>query len=176
MCAHDAARAALAEGLQIVERPGTGFAHQPHAAQEIPHFAKVLVEQVGRQRQLFEDSAVPVLELGRVRLPVGGTAAEIEAEFRGEYDFGRTDLEYFRAILEGVIYHQPDIDAAFAGALDRGVDELTPVELALLRQAVYELKERLDVPYKVVISEAVALAAGVMTGASLFPPRARRPA
>lgn len=89
----------------------------------------------------------------------GGSAAEIEAEFRTEYDLGQTDLAYFRAILEGVIHHQPDIDAAFAAFLDRDIAELTPVELALLRQGVFELKERLDVPYKVVISEAVALAA-----------------
>lgn len=88
----------------------------------------------------------------------GGAPGEIEAEFRTEYDFTHADIEYFRAILEGVIYHQPDIDAAFADHLDRDLKELTPVELALLRQAVFELKERLDVPYKVVISEAVALA------------------
>ena len=88
----------------------------------------------------------------------GGSPAEIEAEFRSDYDFSHTDTAYFRAVLEGVIYHQPDIDAAFAGYLDRKLGELTPVELALLRQAVFELQHRPDVPYKVVISEAVALA------------------
>ena len=86
------------------------------------------------------------------------TPAEIEAEFRTEYDFTHADTGYFRAILEGVIYHQPDIDAAFAAYLDRDIKQLTPVELALLRQAVFELRERPDVPFKVVISEAVALA------------------
>ena len=89
----------------------------------------------------------------------GGSIAEIEAEFRTEYDLSQTDVAYFRAILEGVIFHQPDIDAAFAGYLDRDIGALTPVELAVLRQAVFELKDRLDVPYKVVISEAVTLAA-----------------
>ena len=88
----------------------------------------------------------------------GGSPGEIEAEFRSDYDFSHTDTEYFRAVLEGVIYHQADIDAGFAVYLDRPLAELTPVELALLRQAVFELKYRLDVPYKVVISEAVALA------------------
>lgn len=88
----------------------------------------------------------------------GGTPADIEAEFRSDYDFSHADIAYFRSILEGVIYHQPDIDAAFAGYLDRDITEMTPVELALLRQAVFELKDRLDVPFKVVISEAVALA------------------
>ena len=88
----------------------------------------------------------------------GGTPADIEAEFRTDYDFTHADIDYFRAILEGVIYHQPDIDAAFAGYLDRDIGEMTPVELALLRQAVFELRDRPDVPFKVVISEAVALA------------------
>ena len=42
--------------------------------------------------------------------------------------------------------------------LDRGLDDLDPVERALLRLGTYELLERRDVPYKVVINEAVALA------------------
>jgi N utilization substance protein B len=88
----------------------------------------------------------------------GGTPADIEAEFRTDYDFTHADIEYFRAILEGVIYHQPEIDAAFAVHLDRDIKQLTPVELSLLRQAVFELKDRPDVPFRVVISEAVALA------------------
>lgn len=88
----------------------------------------------------------------------GGTPAEIEAEFRTAYDLNQTDIEYFRAILEGVIYHHAAIDAQFAELLDRELSQLTPVELALLRQGVYELQSRPDVPYRVVISEAVALA------------------
>ena len=72
----------------------------------------------------------------------GGTPADIEAEFRTDYDFTHADIEYFRAILEGVIYHQPEIDAAFAAHLDRDIKQLTPVELSLLRQAVFELKDR----------------------------------
>lgn len=88
----------------------------------------------------------------------GGSPSEIEAEFRTEYDFNQTDRDYFRAILDGVIYRQSEIDAAFSPYLDRDIAELTPVELALLRQGAFELKDRLDVPYKVVISEAVALA------------------
>lgn len=88
----------------------------------------------------------------------GGSPAEIEAEFVTEYDFAHTDREYFRELLEGVIFHTPDVDAAYADALDRKLDELDQVEVALLRMAVYELKDRLDVPYKVVINEAVDLA------------------
>jgi len=110
---------------------------------------------LGQQRRKARHYAMQALYRWQLN---GGTPADIEAEFRTDYDFTHADIEYFRAILEGVIYHQPDIDAAFAGYLDRDIGEVTPVELALLRQAVFELKDRLDVPFKVVISEAVALA------------------
>ena len=39
----------------------------------------------------------------------GGEATEIEAEFIAEYDFAHTDREYFRELIEGVIYHAPDV-------------------------------------------------------------------
>jgi N utilization substance protein B len=44
------------------------------------------------------------------------------------------------------------------GKLDRSIEELDPVEHSLLRMGVYELRDRIDVPYKVVLNEAVALA------------------
>ena len=46
----------------------------------------------------------------------------------------------------------------FAPALDRALDELDPIERNLLRLGTFELRDRIDVPYKVVINEAVALA------------------
>ena len=42
--------------------------------------------------------------------------------------------------------------------LDRALDDLDPIERNLLRMGTFELKERIDVPYKVVINEAVSLA------------------
>ena len=86
------------------------------------------------------------------------SAADIEASFRTDYDFSNTDLEYFRELLEQVILRHNTLDAEFEPLLDRPIDEIDGVELALLRIATYELLERLDVPYKVVINEAVALA------------------
>ena len=122
-----------------------------NASRAVPNNAKPLSQQRRKARHYGMQA------LYRWQMN-GGTPAEIEAEFRTDYDFTHADTEYFRAILEGVIYHQPDIDAAFAVYLDRDIKEMTPVELALLRQAVFELRDRLDVPFKVVISEAVALA------------------
>ena len=51
-----------------------------------------------------------------------------------------------------------ELDSAYAPLLDRRLDELDPIERTLLRMGTWELKERIDVPYRVVINEAVALA------------------
>ena len=88
----------------------------------------------------------------------GATLSDIEAEFRSEYDFAHVDLEYFQALLHGVPASVDELDAAFEPLLDRKLDDLDPIERTLLRMGVFELRERPDVPYKVVINEAVSLA------------------
>ncbi|MEY3007802.1 MAG: transcription antitermination factor NusB [Pseudomonadota bacterium] len=84
--------------------------------------------------------------------------SDIEAEFRVDYDFSHVDLEYFQATLRGVVNTYGVLDAFLEPLLDRKLDDLDPVELAILRLGLYELKERIDVPFKVVINEAVSLA------------------
>jgi N utilization substance protein B len=88
----------------------------------------------------------------------GATLSDIEAEFRSEYDFAHVDLEYFQALLHGVPASVDELEAAFEPLLDRKLDDLDPIERTLLRMGVFELRERPDVPYKVVINEAVSLA------------------
>jgi len=82
----------------------------------------------------------------------------IEAEFRSDYDFDAVDLDYFQAIVHGVPAQVDALDALIAPLLDRKLDGLDPVERSLLRLGCFELRERIDVPYRVVINEAVALA------------------
>jgi len=82
----------------------------------------------------------------------------IEAEFRSDYDFDKVDGEYFSAILHGVAADADGLDETFAPLLDRALNDLDPIEHTLLRMGTWELRERIDVPYKVVINEAVALA------------------
>lgn len=88
----------------------------------------------------------------------GASPTDIEAEFRTDYDFGVVDLEYFQALVHGVPAQVDELDALIEPLLDRKLVELDPVERSLLRLGSYELRERLDVPYRVVINEAVALA------------------
>ena len=77
------------------------------------------------------------------------------AEFKG-YD--KADQKYLRLILDGVIADGAQLEAAFAPLLDRPVEELSPVERGVLLIGAYELAHVPDVPYKVVINEAVELA------------------
>jgi transcription antitermination protein NusB len=88
----------------------------------------------------------------------GADADDIEQQFREDPAFARIDTEYFHDVLRGVIAEQAALDIELAPLLDRKVSELDYVERALLRMAAYELAHRQDVPYKVVIDEAVALA------------------
>jgi len=88
----------------------------------------------------------------------GANLAAIEAEFRTDNDMSKVDLEYFHDILHGVPREKAELDAKIEKLLDRRLDELTPVELAILRLGAYEMVHRLDVPYKVVINESVELA------------------
>ena len=88
----------------------------------------------------------------------GASPSDIEAEFRVDNDFRHTDGEYFSAVLNGVVDDVDGLESLFEPALDRTLDELDPIERNLLRLGTFELRDRIDVPYKVVISEAVALA------------------
>ena len=88
----------------------------------------------------------------------GASLGDIEAEFRGDYDFSQVDLDYFQALLHGVPACVDELESALAPRLDRKLDDLDPIERTLLRMGMYELTQRIDVPYKVVINEEVALA------------------
>lgn len=87
----------------------------------------------------------------------GDSAAKIEAEFRVDYDISAVDLVYFHEVLSHVIAQTGDLDALFDQYIDRDIKELDPVSLAQLRLSTYEMQSRLDVPYLVVIEEAIRL-------------------
>ncbi|TVZ40684.1 NusB antitermination factor [Alteromonadaceae bacterium 2753L.S.0a.02] len=83
----------------------------------------------------------------------------IEAEFHTDNDMSKVDTDYFHEIFHGVAAHKTELDESFQPYLKSlTLEKIDPVTLALLRQASYEFKHRVDVPYKVVINEAVNLA------------------
>ena len=82
---------------------------------------------------------------------------EIEEYFLINNDFTKVDTEYFVKLFRGVISNVDRLDQQMLPFLDRPLKELTLVELCILRIAIFELIECPDVPFRVVINEAVEL-------------------
>lgn len=85
----------------------------------------------------------------------GNPMRRVIEDFRHEQDMQVADLAYFEDLLRGVDAHRAELDAGLAPFLDRDIERVDPIERAVLRLAAYELKFRLDVPYRVVLNEAV---------------------
>lgn len=88
----------------------------------------------------------------------GAPAREISAELTASQNTKDTDTDYFEELLKGIIGQSDELEAAFGPHLDRPAAQLDPIERGILLLSTYELKERLDVPYRVVLNEAVELA------------------
>lgn len=88
----------------------------------------------------------------------GSPGGEIDAQLRGAQGFDKADHEHLDAILHGAIRDSDALSAAIAPCLDRPIEQLSPVERAVLLVAAFELKNHVDIPYRVVINEAVELA------------------
>ncbi len=84
-------------------------------------------------------------------------ADEVINQHLEEINPKKVDASYFRQLVEGVLSSLDKLDNEFKPFLSRDLSELTPIELCVLRLATYELKECLDVPYRVVINEALEL-------------------
>jgi N utilization substance protein B len=83
---------------------------------------------------------------------------DLVSEFATDADMPRADAEYFEALVAAICGSHDELDAALAPLLDRKPAELDPVEHALLLIGSYELQHRHEVPFRVVINEAVNLA------------------
>jgi len=88
----------------------------------------------------------------------GNDLAEIEAQFQQEQNMEKVDVEYFSALLHGVPAQVNSLDELIAKYSDRKNSELDPIEQSILRLSTYEIKNRIDVPYKIIISESLTLA------------------
>ena len=88
----------------------------------------------------------------------GGLVEQVIAQFAHEQAHEIADLEYFDDLVRGVVKHRASLDEALVAYLDRPVEEVDPIERAVLRLSAYELIHRLDVPYRVVLNEAIETA------------------
>ena len=88
----------------------------------------------------------------------GQETNNILVQFREAQDFSGVDVEFFEQLLRGVVSEAEALDAALQPYLDRPMAEVDVMERVVLRMGAWELLHCPEVPYKVVLDEAVDLA------------------
>jgi N utilization substance protein B len=88
----------------------------------------------------------------------GNTIESVELHLATINDMSKIDLVFFQELLRDTAKKVVELDVAIKPYLGRLPEELDPIEKAILRLATLELTQRIDVPYKVVINEAIELA------------------
>ncbi len=83
---------------------------------------------------------------------------ELIGQFEQANNMQKVDFKHFTELVTAAVDRTPELDAMLVPLLDRALNDLDPVELAILRLCSFEMKERLDIPYRVVINEGVELA------------------
>lgn len=83
---------------------------------------------------------------------------EIESHFINDHELNGVDLEYFHHLVREVPLHLHELDDHLIPHLDRDIEEVDPVERAILLIGAFELEFHLEIPYRVVLNEAVELA------------------
>jgi len=88
----------------------------------------------------------------------GHSESELLAQFRDRPDYERVDQKYFDEVLSGICRNTQKLEESIDKFADRPLSQLDPVERGILMLGFYELQEKPDVPFKVVINESVNLA------------------
>jgi len=70
----------------------------------------------------------------------------------------RVDVAYFRSLVTSVIDDHETLDQAIGEVADRTLERIDPLELSVLRLGAYELMHHLEIPFRVVLDEAIDLA------------------
>jgi transcription antitermination protein NusB len=84
-------------------------------------------------------------------------ATKVVNNIRGAHGFDKADGEYFADLLRGTIKQSVVLREVFTPLVDSGIGELYPIDHAVLLIGAYELKNHVEIPYRVVINEAVEL-------------------
>ena len=110
---------------------------------------------MSRARSLARERAMQALYQWQM---TGQNLADIEQQFLTEQDMKSVDKSYFKELLHEVPSRIDEFDSLCGDLLSRPIEQVDPVERAILRIGLYELQQRIDIPYRVVINEAVELA------------------
>jgi len=87
----------------------------------------------------------------------GSPLNQIREEYASHHNMEKVDVAYFDELLLEIAKNVANIDEAISPFLDRDIKELNPVELTVLRIGTYEVLHRPEIPYPVIIKEAVSL-------------------
>lgn len=87
----------------------------------------------------------------------GQDPRDILNEFVAERELVNVDMDYFQRLIRGVPAHIDTLQADLRGVIDRNLEELDPVERAILLIGAYEMRYCAEVPWRVVINEAIEL-------------------
>ncbi|HEY9148960.1 MAG TPA: transcription antitermination factor NusB [Gammaproteobacteria bacterium] len=110
---------------------------------------------MSRARSLARERAMQALYQWQLS---GESPAEIDKQFMEEQQMKGVDKKYFSELLREIPRQLKELDAHTEEVLDRNIEQVDPVERAILRIGIYELQHRIDIPYRVVINEMVELA------------------
>ena len=85
----------------------------------------------------------------------GDSITDIKQQFFDENNMSQLDAEFFSELVSGVASSISDLDVLLEKYMSRSAESVDPVERSILRLATYEFLNRFDVPYRVVLNEAV---------------------
>ena len=83
---------------------------------------------------------------------------DIEDHFILDHDMHKVDIDYFHYLVQEIPSHLHELDDHLAPYLDRPIGDVDPVERAILRIGTYEFEFHPEIPYRVILNEAVELA------------------
>jgi transcription antitermination protein NusB len=108
-----------------------------------------------KNRRKSRELALKALYRNRMN---AGDVKQLRLDSLDDPDYTKADEGYFKQLLTGVLDHTADVDNMISQFIDRQLDELSPIEHAILRISGYELMFDASIPYRVVINEGVELA------------------
>lgn len=82
---------------------------------------------------------------------------DIKKDIFEDPDYCRCDEEFYNSLIDGIKESYQEIIVDLDNYIDKKKEELNPIELSILIVAYYELKTRLDIPFKVSINEALEI-------------------
>ena len=109
----------------------------------------------GSSRHLARRAAVQALYQWDM---TGQSRLDIEKNFLADDSLKKSDSEYFHELVREIPRQAGELDNNLNPYIDRDIKQVDPVEKAVLRLAAYELLHHAEIPYRVVLNEAIELA------------------